>query len=1083
MSNRIQILNATADDFALEIVSSAPANGSVGDHTNGRLVKYGTHIYVWCNHQGIWAKFANVSDFTSLETRLSQQEDANDADVLSLEAIDTSLETRISEEESAMLSAVASEEARASAQEDSIETRISSMISAREVDVSSEASFQESLVTSVSTGISTVISARISAVDSLEARASAAEASLESRLSTEEDTRSAADLSIQVRLASEEANRASEDASVAADVASASSNRVSADTSIETRLSNEEDRVDAILAASTADKDSFAEVVSFINEIDLSHDTQTSTEISTLASDIASMESSLEAVDTSLETRLSNEEDTRSSSDTSLETRLSEEEDAMIADAVSLTTRKSAEESTRLAADNSLGGRMGVNEVARANADTSIETRLSNEEDSMAAGDLSLETLLAGDSSDRGSSDSSIETRISEEESAMLSAVASEETIRINADISLELLASTEELARAAADTSLETRVSDEEAAMAAADSSLETRLSSEESSEVAAKDSLELRLSNEEVARTSGDSSVETRFSNEISTEKSRIDEILDSADADKDTFVELVSFITEFDVDADDVLSSYQLVIDSRISAEESNVLAGDASLEAELSSKIVERQSVVASLEAKHSGEISTVASSVDSIETREDNRHLRIDFTSKTTFTVLQSDLPSGFTPGNGMVQVFQEVSGNKYRRLVAPMNYNPTTGEMTFNLGTTQKSGFAVFYSFAGDEQSLSSSSELPGNNTSSSSSSSNPQFKITGATMTSLDTTGSGNSVFTLDIEGMTADNFDTLMNYTHEAAHVTASTRSGWARNDLSGAPLTFSYNSDYSELAITLTSNQTPQFTNGNYYFYLIFGSHFSDDAQYYGKYLFQFDGTTQELITTSNAGKTINDVGYALLSPPYMDGTGTLNSYSASANFWGSSKGPEFQINLNDVLDSNATVNYLDNRPADGGRDGYFGHRTSGVQFTRGGTDYYIADIGDNFPSSGDIYDELTDSRSAFNQAQFYTVQSYVYNEIMYFGWHRDTSSNVAAISPDASSTVTFYIAPGQDRAPLTDVTDSTSYDNYRGNVDYASAIKIVIDLSDNSYEIYRDSNVGGSLTWTLVDRCYLSNQKVD
>ena len=98
-------------------------------------------------------------------------------------------------------------------------------------------------------------------------------------------------------------------------------------------------------------------------------------------------------------------------------------------------------------------------------------------------------------------------------------------------------------------------------------------------------------------------------------------------------------------------------------------------------------------------------------------------------------------------------------------------------------------------------------------------------------------------------------------------------------------------------------------------------------------------------------------------------------------------------------------------------------------------------------------------------------------------MYFGWHRDTSSNVAAISPDASSTVTFYIAPGQDRAPLTDVTDSTSYDNYRGNVDYASAIKIVIDLSDNSYEIYRDSNVGGSLTWTLVDRCYLSNQKVD
>ena len=1085
MSNRIQILNATADDFAIEIVSSAPANGSVGDHTNGRLVKYGTHIYVWCNHQGIWAKFANVSDFTSLETRLSQQEDANDADVLSLEAVDTSLETRISEEESAMLSAVASEEARASAQEGSIETRISSMISAREVDVSSEASFQESLVTSVSAGISTIISARISAVDSLEARASAAETSLESRLSTEEDTRGAADLSIQVRLASEEANRASEDASVASDIASASSSRTSADTSIETRLSNEEDRVDAILAASTADKDSFAEVVSFINEVDLSHDTQTSTEISTLASDIASMESSLEAVDTSLETRLSNEEDTRSSNDTSLETRLSEEEDAMIADAVSLTTRKSAEESTRLAADNSLGGRMGVNEVARANADTSIETRLSNEEDSMGAGDLSLETLLAGDSSDRGSSDSSIETRISEEESAMLSAVASEETTRINADISLELLASTEELARASADTSLETRVSDEEAAMAAADSSLETRLSNEESSEVVAKDSLELRLSNEEVARTSGDSSVETRFSNEISTEKSRIDEILDSADADKDTFVELVSFITEFDVDADDVLSSYQLVIDSRISAEESNVLAGDASLEAELSSKIVERQSVVASLEAKHSGEISTVASSVDSIETREDNRHLRIDFTSKTTFTVLQSDLPSGFTPGNGMVQVFQEVSGNKYRRLVTPMNYDPTTGEMTFNLGTTQKSGFAVFYSFAGDEQSVSSSGgsfEAPGNDTSSSSSSSNPQFKITGATLTSLDTTGAGDTVITLDIEGMTADNYDTLMNYTHEAVHMAGSTRTGYARNDMTGAPVTFSYNTDYSELTITLASNRTPSYVISNNYVYFAFnfGSHTSDDQQIYGKYYFYFHKDTYELYTVSGTGREISDNGYVLLSPPYMDGTGSA-SYTSNASWWSNSKGPRVAIDLNDVINQNNSLNYIENMPGTS-MDGYFGHRRMAVRIERFGSEYYIADFGDNFPSSGDIYDELVDGATVFTQAQYHTVGAYVLNEKFYLGYYRDTSSNVTATAPSADTVMTFYVSPGETKSPLTDETSSTSYNNWVGNTNYASAIKIVVDLSDNTYEIYRDSNVGGTLTWTLVDRCYLSNQDV-
>ena len=705
--SRISILNASAEDFALEIVSSAPVNGSVGDNENGRLVKYGTHIYVWCNHQGIWAKFANASDFTSLETRLSQQEVANDTDVASLEAIDSSLEVRISEEEDAMLSAVSSINVVAAAEESSLEIRLSGEEVARAADVDAEEARAIAAEGSVDTKLAQAISDREAAVSSEIARAEAAEGSLETRLSNEEDAKDAADLSLTNRVSAEESAKLAEDGSIATAIASAATARGVADSSLETRLSSEEDRVDAILAASTADKDSFAEVVSFINAIDLAHDTQTSTEISTLAADIASMEASLEAVDTSLETRLSGEEVQRAADDASLETRISEEEDAMIADAASLTTRKSAEESTRLAADNSLGGRIGVEEVARAAGDASLELRLSNEEDAMAAGDLSLETLLSGDAADRALDDSSIETRLSEEESAMLSAVASEQAVRVAADSSLELLVSAEEVARAAADASLTTRVSDEENAMAAADSSLETRLSNEESSEVVDKGSLETRLSNEEDAMAAGDSSVETRFSNEISTEKSRIDAILDSADADKDTFVELVSFITAFDVDADDALASYQLVIDSRISAEESNMAAGDASLEAELSSKIVERQSAITSLETKHSGEISTLAASIDSVEVREENRHLRVDFggsTPVTSFTVPGTSFPTGFKMDeHGMVQVFQDMGSSKFRHLVAPVEIDMTSGDVTVQLGSSAKSGFAVFYMFADDE--------------------------------------------------------------------------------------------------------------------------------------------------------------------------------------------------------------------------------------------------------------------------------------------------------------------------------------------------------------------------------------------
>ena len=712
--SRISILNASAEDFALEIVSSAPVNGSVGDNENGRLVKYGTHIYVWCDHQGIWAKFANVSDFTSLETRLSQQEDANDADVLSLEGIDSSLESRISSEEVALASAITSANARAVAIEGSLESRLSTEEVAREADVDAEESRALIAEASVDAKLSTAKSDRIAAVDSLQAAAEAAESSLESRISGEEDAKDAADLSLSNRISVEEASRIDGDTSLVQDLVVANQARVSKDASLETAISIEEARISAILHASTTDKDSFAEIVTHINAIDLAHDTQTSTEIASLAADIVSMESSLEGIDDSLELRLSNEEDAMASGDASLTTRLATEEGAMASGDASLTTRLTSEESARLAADNSLGGRMGVEEVAMAAGDASVESRLSTEEDAMAAGDLSLETLLSGDASDRASDDSSIETRMSDEESVMLSAVASEEAERIAGDASVELLISAEEVARAAADTSLTTRMSNEEDAMIAADASLDLRLSSEEANEVADKGSLETRLSSEEDAMAAGDSSVETRFSNEVSTEKSRIDAILDSADADKDTFVELVSFITEFDVDADDQLASYQVVIDSRISAEESNMAAGDASLEAELSSKIVERQSAITSLETKHSNEISTLAASIDSVEVREENRHLRVDFggtTPVTSFTVPGTSFPTGFKMDeHGMVQVFQDMGSSKFRHLVAPVEIDMSSGDVTVQLGSTAKAGFAVFYMFADDEGEVSSPS-------------------------------------------------------------------------------------------------------------------------------------------------------------------------------------------------------------------------------------------------------------------------------------------------------------------------------------------------------------------------------------
>ena len=103
--------------------------------------------------------------------------------------------------------------------------------------------------------------------------------------------------------------------------------------------------------------------------------------------------------------------------------------------------------------------------------------------------------------------------------------------------------------------------------------------------------------------------------------------------------------------------------------------------------------------------------------------------------------------------------------------------------------------------------------------------------------------------------------------------------------------------------------------------------------------------------------------------------------------------------------------------------------------------------------------------------------------VTNEVLNFAYSDGyyTSTNY----PDADSIVTLYLAAsgtyGMQLINDTHLTNSTTY-NWGANTSYATDIKIVIDTTYQSYEIYRNSNVGGSPTWVSVDRAYLSNQEV-
>ncbi len=677
---------------------------------------------MWHDSTGTWVRFASNAEYSSLETRLSQQEDGRATAHSSLATADASLSTRIGVEEAARSAAVSSEAVARASEITSAETVRVAADASLELRLSQEEDAATSAVSSLNVRAAAAEGVVSAANASEISRASTAESSLETLISSEESSELSAETSLDARMSAQSSNRVAVVDSNNTVLGTAASDRASADSSLETRLSQEEVVVDAILNASTSDKDSFAEIVSFLNATDLSEDSELSTEFSDLGSSLASAGVARADADSSLETRLSNEEDAEASAELSLDTRVSSEASAQAAADASLSTRLSSEESARLAADNSIASDAGSAASDRASADTSLQARLVAEESNELSAEVSLDTRVSVEASTQVAADASLTTRIAAEEVARASAIVSlsddvstsvdtdENSSMASADASLTLRVSIEESNMVVADASVTTRIATEETARMAADTSLETRLSNQEDAENTAVSSLSTLISSEASTMVVEDSTLKSTIDSQVSVVSSDLDAILDSADADKDTFVEIFTFLSGVDSTSDDALDAYVSNIDLSLAAELSEMTSADTSLSTRIGDEETARASAVTSLESKHSALISAQNSSIVSLETKEAARHVRIDFTGQTSFTVAQADLPSGYTAGNGMVQIFHEVSSGTFRHLVAPATFNPSTNAMTFDLGSTAKDGFAVFYSFAGDEKSVSTPS-------------------------------------------------------------------------------------------------------------------------------------------------------------------------------------------------------------------------------------------------------------------------------------------------------------------------------------------------------------------------------------
>ena len=176
------------------------------------------------------------------------------------------------------------------------------------------------------------------------------------------------------------------DARIAADAAE-ETRALSAESALSTRVTTEKNRVDAILSASQADKDSFAEIVTLINSVDLTND-------NALAAAVLSINNSVEAE----VTRATGEETSIKSAATALTTRVSTAESSITALQSRATTIEGAATSlaSRVTSAESAATALTSRVTAAESAATSeSNTRLTND-NALSARILVLETEIDG---------------------------------------------------------------------------------------------------------------------------------------------------------------------------------------------------------------------------------------------------------------------------------------------------------------------------------------------------------------------------------------------------------------------------------------------------------------------------------------------------------------------------------------------------------------------------------------------------------------------------------------------------------------------------------------------------------------
>jgi len=213
---------------------------------------------------------------------------------------------------------------------------------------------------------------------------------VDSAVSSEQSAREAADTTLTNNLNSEISRAQGAESDLAADIAAEESARIAAvaaeatsrtnaDNTLDGKITTEKNRIDAILSAADADKDSFAEIVALINSVDSTNDTAFAGYVTSNNAALAAEVTNRTSADTALGLRIDSAEGVSSA----LDTRVTAAE----ADIVSLGTDLAAEESARIAA-------VSAEATSRSNADTTLQANIAAEASTRATADTSLSNRI-----------------------------------------------------------------------------------------------------------------------------------------------------------------------------------------------------------------------------------------------------------------------------------------------------------------------------------------------------------------------------------------------------------------------------------------------------------------------------------------------------------------------------------------------------------------------------------------------------------------------------------------------------------------------------------------------------------------